>query len=334
MSLGMAMNGANGATLEAMRTALGVDPADLSQINAGYKGLIDLLRSLDQTTTFQLANSIWYRNTFAFKQSFLDTTKKWFDAEVRGLNFDDAPGSLATINGWVSANTGGKIPTILDEIRRDEVMFLINAIYFKGTWRLQFDRSRTTPAPFYAADGSTQTVPTMRRPQDLAPKFRIGGTSSLSLVELPYGNGAFVMDILLPPDKTNVDSVAATLSTATWSQLLGSLAETDIGLTLPKFSLSYDKTLNEDLVALGMGLAFTDAADFSGMSAARLALEFVKQKTFVDVNEEGTEAGAATVTGVQLVSLRQIDVNHPFIFIIRERLSGSIVFMGKILRIP
>jgi serpin B len=334
MSLGMAMNGASGQTLTAMRSTLGVGPGDLAQINAGYKGLIDLLRTLDPTSTFQLANSIWYRNTFSFKQSFLDTTKYWFDANVQPLDFADVNGSLATINGWVNTKTGGKIPTILDHITPDEVMFLINAIYFKGAWALRFDPTLTTTGRFYAADGSTQAVPMMQRPDHLAPKLRTAYVAPLTLVELPYGSGAFAMDILLPPRGANVDSVAASLSANQWTQAIGALHDDDPALSMPKFTLQYDRTLNDDLTALGMGIAFSDAADFSGMSTTPLKLEFVKQKAFVDVNEEGTEAGAATVTGVVPTALHIVQIDHPFIFVIRERFSGAILFMGKVLRLP
>jgi serine protease inhibitor len=335
MSLGMAMNGAAGPTFDAMRTALRLGTGDMGQIDAGYRGLVDLLRGLDPTTTFQIANSIWYRNSVSFRQSFLDTTKKYFDAQVQGLNFADATGSLATINAWVSANTGGKIPKILDEITPDEVMFLINAIYFKGTWQMKFDPALTTPDRFVAADGTIQTVPFMNRREHLKPMFLFGATQQqVSIVELPYGNGDFAMDIILPPPNASVDSTAAALTSSAWDALIASLKEVDYALAMPKFTLSYERTLTDDLSALGMGVAFTDQANFSGMSAAGLKLEFVKQKTFVDVNEAGTEAGGSTVTGVVPVSLTEVRINRPFIFVIRERQTGTIVFMGKLLRVP
>ncbi|HEV8499438.1 MAG TPA: serpin family protein [Gemmatimonadaceae bacterium] len=335
MSLGMAMNGAAGPTFDAMRTALRLGTGDMGQIDAGYRGLVDLLRGLDPTTTFQIANSIWYRNSVSFRQSFLDTTKKYFDAQVQGLNFADATGSLATINAWVSANTGGKIPKILDEITPDEVMFLINAIYFKGTWQMKFDPALTTPDRFVAADGTIQTVPFMNRREHLKPMFLFGATQQqVSIVELPYGNGDFAMDIILPPPNASVDSTAAALTSSAWGALIASLREVDYALAMPKFTLSYERTLTDDLSALGMGVAFTDQANFSGMSAVGLKLEFVKQKTFVDVNEAGTEAGASTVTGVVPTSLTEVRVNRPFIFVIRERQTGTIVFMGKLLRVP
>jgi serine protease inhibitor len=335
MSLGMAMNGAAGPTFDAMRTALRLGTGDMGQIDAGYRRLVDLLRGLDPTTTFQIANSIWYRNSVSFRQSFLDTTKKYFDAQVQGLNFADATGSLATINAWVSANTGGKIPKILDEITPDEVMFLINAIYFKGTWQMKFDPALTSPDRFVAADGTIQTVPFMNRREHLKPMFLFGATQQqVSIVELPYGNGDFAMDIILPPPNASVDSTAAALTSSAWGALIASLREVDYALAMPKFTLSYERTLTDDLSALGMGVAFTDQANFSGMSAVGLKLEFVKQKTFVDVNEAGTEAGASTVTGVVPTSLTEVRVNRPFIFVIRERQTGTIVFMGKLLRVP
>lgn len=336
MSLGMTMNGAAGSTLDGMRTALRVGGADIGQIDAGYQGLIALLRGLDPTTTFQIANSIWYRSTFSFRQPFLDTTKKYFDARVQGLDFDDVAGSLSTINGWVSDNTGGRIPTILDDITSDEVMFLINAIYFKGAWQYRFDAKGTGPSAFHAADGTTQNVPFMNRPEYQKPLFRAGTTNGLAIAELPYGNGAFAMDIVLDQfdPRASIDSIAAQLNANGWAALIGSLTDTDEAFAMPKFTMTYDRTLNDDLSALGMGVAFTDEAAFPGMSAVPLMLSFVKQKAFVTVDETGTTAGASTITGAAPTSLREFRVASPFIFVIRERQSGTIVFMGKMLKIP
>ena len=334
MSLGMAMNGAAGGTFDAMRSALRLGTGDMQQLNSGYRGLIDLLRGIDPTTTFQIANSIWFQNSFPFRQSFLDTTKKYFDARVSGLNFNDATGSLSTINRWVSENTGGKIPTILDQITPDEVMFLINAIYFKGTWQVKFDPAATSPERFTAVDGTAQTVPFMHRPQHVKPLFGVGFVPGLSVAELPYGNGDFAMDIVLPDRSAKIDSIAAAFGPAQWNALLATLKDVDYALVMPKFSLSYERMLTDDLAALGMGVAFTESANFSGMSPIALQLEFVKQKAFVDVNEVGTEAGASTVTGVVPVSLTEFRVDRPFIFMIRERKTGTILFMGKVLRIP
>src|SRR5262245_32949794 len=258
MALGMTMNGARGTTLDAMRSTLGVGTGDLQQINAGYKGLIELLRNLDPSTTFQLANSIWYRNEFPVRQTFVDAVRAAFNAEVRGLNFND-PGSLTTINGWVNSNTQGKIPTILDAIAPEDQMHLINAIYFKASWRTRFDPAKTRPGPFRASNGSTQTVNMMHRDPTPGVLDKVFSFPRLYAAELGYGNDALAMTILLPERGANMDSVAAALTTDRWNEITGMLdASTGavLGVTLPKFSLTYERTLNDDLEAMGMGIAF------------------------------------------------------------------------------
>lgn len=336
MALGMTMNGARGTTLDAMRATLGVGTADLAQINAGYKGLIELLRGLDPSTTFQLANSIWYRNGFPVRQTFLDAVKVAFSAEVRGLDFND-PSSLSAINGWVNTNTQGKIPTILDKIGPDDQMYLINAIYFKASWRTGFDSARTRPGTFRASSGTMQTVNMMHRDATPGVLHRVFSFPHLYTAELAYGNDAFGMTILLPERGANVDSVATALTTDRWSEIVAMLDGAKgigLGVTLPKFSLTYDRTLNDDLTALGMGIAFGDGADFSGLSTSSVSISYVKQKTFVDVNESGTEAVAVTNVSTVASTPPSLDIDRPFIFVIRDRLSGSILFMGKMNSIP
>src|SRR5262245_24381217 len=221
MALGMTMNGARGTTLDAMRATLGVGTADLQQINAGYKGLIELLRGLDPSTTFQLANSIWYRNEFPVRQTFLDAVKAAFSADVRGLNFND-PSSLSVINGWVNSSTQGKIPTILAEIGANDQMYLINAIYFKASWRAQFDPAKTRPGIFQGSNGS-QTVNMMHRDPLPSVHSRVFSFPHLYAAELGYGNDAFAMTILLPQGGANIDSVAAALTTDQWNEIASML---------------------------------------------------------------------------------------------------------------
>lgn len=336
MALGMTMNGAHGATLDAMRTTLGVGTADLQQINAGYKGLIGLLRGLDPSTTFQLANAIWYRREFPVRQTFLDVVKAAFNAEVRGLDFND-PNSVSVINDWVRSNTQGKIPSILDSIGPGDQMYLMNAIYFKASWRTRFDPALTRPGPFQTSGGSTQTVNMMHRAPMPGVLNRVFSFPHLYTAELGYGNDAFAMTILLPERGANVDSVAAALTTDKWNEIVGMLdgsLGTVLGVTLPKFSLSYERELNDDLEALGMGIAFGPAADFSALSPASVLISEVKQKTFVDVNESGTEAAVVTNVTLAASTPPSLDVDRPFIFVIRERYSGTILFIGKMNNIP
>jgi len=331
-SLGMTMNGASGTTLDEMRSALGFGPSQLAEINRGYAGLMGLEAGLDHSTTFQIANSVWYRQNFSVKQTFVDQVKATFDAEVTASPFD--PTTVTKVNEWVSAKTNGKIPTILDEIASDNVMFLINAIYFKGAWREQFDPSRTQDAPFNSLSG-VQTVKTMVRP-DKVGKIRYGGTAAATVGELSYGNGAFVMTIVMPNGSSTIATLAAGLDTAAWSALLAPMQERDFRVTLPKFKLTYERQLKQDLMALGMNVPFSESgADFGAMTDDQVFISFVKHKTFVDVNEEGTEAAAVTNTGISVTSLPPcLCVDRPFIFVIRERFSGTILFIGKMVRIP
>jgi serpin B len=283
----------------------------------------------------RIANSIWYRQGFRVNQSFLDVVRTYFDAEAHGLNFSDVNGSLAAVNGWVNQKTNGKIPTILDDISSNNVMFLVNALYFNGRWREQFDPAETTDDLFTTAPGVTQPIRLMRREGNMS----YAETPTYQAVDLPYGNTAFTMTVLLPKPAVDVETIAAGLTSTSWRSLTASLVTTEVDLALPKFQMSFERTLNDDLSALGMAEAFIPGhADFTRMSpdGLDLYLSFVKQKAFVDVDEKGTEAAAVTAVGVNPTSLpayRVMRIDHPFVFVIRERLSGTVLFMGKVVRI-
>lgn len=331
-SLGMAMNGASSTTFDQMRQTLGFGAAELQEINDGYRGLIGLQAGLDPSTTFDIANSVWYREGFNVNPSFIAEVEDVFDAEIRAAPFTEA--TKTEVNNWVSTATNGKIPTILDAIRPDDVMFLINAIYFKGSWREQFDKARTTNQAFAGVAGE-QMVPTMVR-NDGEGKIRFGVTPQATIGELTYGNGAFVMTIVMPNEPNGIDALVAGLDTASWSALLATMNEAEYGVRLPKFKLEYKRELKDDLIALGMEVPFSEqGADFSRMTPNQVFISFVTHKTYVDVNEEGTEAAAVTNTGIRETSLPPcLCVNRPFVFAIRERFSGTILFIGKITKVP
>lgn len=331
MALGMTANGAAGTTYDAMRNALRLGTTSKAEVNEGYKSLIALLRGLDNTTDFRIANSIWYESTFPFNAPFLADSKSFFDATVSGLDFKN-PSSLATINSWVSESTEKKIPAILDNIDPSEVMFLINAIYFKGSWQTKFDKSQTVDAPFMAYDGTRPTVPLMNQSASL----KLASAPDFVAIDLPYGNSAFTMTVLLPNAGVDVNAVAASLDDASWKSIEQKFVASKIYFSLPRFKLTWTDVLNPELRAMGMGVAF-DAADFTPMSprGKELVITKVIQKTFVDVNEEGTEAAAATSVGIGVTSAPpSIRVDRPFVFMIRERLSGTILFIGKIAKLP
>ena len=334
MALGMAMTGASGTTFDEMRATLGFGTTSESEIDQGYKSLITLLRGLDPGVDFRIANSIWTREGFPVTPAFLDAGRTWFDAQSASLDFA-SPNAVKSINDWVSTATAGKIPTILDQIKSDEVMFLINAIYFKGSWRAKFDPALTIDAPFHGIAGD-QPMKLMHREGTI----RYMQTPAFSAVDLPYGNSAYSMSVLLPNVGQSVDAVLASLRTDTWSAWTTQFQDAELDLHLPRLALTWERMLIPDLQALGMRAAFqAGGADFSRISPLgdRLFISTVKQKTYVNVNEEGTEAAAVTNVGISLTSapLRtQFRVDRPYVFVIRERLSGTILFLGAIRRMP
>jgi serine protease inhibitor len=335
MALGMTMNGAMGSTLDAMRSTLGFASMSLGAADTSYESLIALLRGLDPHVDFQIADAIWYRREFEVNPAFLQTDQHFFDATVQGLDFN-APSAAQTINSWVSANTKGKITEIVQgPIDPATVMFLTNAIYFKGTWHYQFDPGKTSNQPFHAVDGSPRTVPMMDEPEISALYAR---TATATAVELPYGGGAFAMDVVLPNEGTSLDAVVTGLAGGGWQALLSQFGSATGEVQIPRFTLAWGAGLKPALGALGMGIAFGPDADFGGISSnGQLSITQVEHKAFVAVNEQGTTAAAATNVGIGVTTGTTPFVfraDRPFLFVIRERLSGAILFVGQLNRPP
>lgn len=328
MALGMALNGADGETFTAMRQTLGLGELTLTQISGAYRELWTLLSGLDDGVELKSANAIFHDAVFPFHASFIDGVRQAFDAEVQALDFGDEPAVLSAVNGWANGKTNGRIPKVLDQVDPDEVMFLSNALYFKGSWRTRFDPARTQPLPFRLFGGTQRNVSTMVA--ERVP-LRAGFVNGVQVAELPYGNSAFAMSIILPAPGSDVDELIASLTPERWEALLAGLRDERWDVYLPKFTIRYEDEWSDVLTTLGMGVAFSSMADFSRMSERRLAISRVLQSAFVDVNEEGTEAAAVTTVGVVPVSLPpSVIVDRPFVFAIRERLSGTVLFVGKV----
>jgi len=331
MALGMALDGADGATLDSMKQALGQSGLTMQEINGSYKDIRSFLTNLDPNVTMNIANSVWSRNGFPILASFLSDCQTYFDAEATSLDFS-SPDAVQTINNWVNTKTNGKIPTIIDQIPSEVVLYLINAIYFKGTWTYQFDPANTTDTTFASPAGSTPC-----KLMTMHARFAYRETGAEQVVDLPYGAGQFSMTVILPSSGTSIDQYAASLTQEKWDALMNNLDSASIDLSLPKFNLEYEKTLNDELSALGMGVAFTDDADFSRISPIPLKISEVKHKTYVEVNEEGTEAAAVTFVGfipTAVISPSGMRIDHPFIVAIREHATGTILFLGKIVSPP
>lgn len=332
MALGMTRNGAAQTTLDSMTYALRFEGLTDNEINESYLYLLETFTSLDPEVKLSIANSIWYRNSFAVENTFLTTNQQYFKAAVNPLDFGN-PSSINTINNWVSENTNNLIPKIIDQISDDMVMYLINAVYFKGQWKYTFAGANTTSKPFTLSNGSTISAPAMIQEMTV-PVFR---NESFSIAELPYNRGNFNMSIILPEGDNTAASIVNQLTQENWDLWTQSLVETGVQMQLPKFKFSYDeKEMKQILSAMGMGVAFDASnADFTRINSnGGLFISEVKHKTFIETNEEGTEAAAVTSVGIELTSVGEgpvpFIVDKPFIFLITEKSTGTILFIGAV----
>ncbi len=334
-ALGMTWNGARGTTRDEMTEMMGFSVDNDEELNESNKTIREAILNADNRVETDIANSIWYRNSFHINQSFVDIDKKYYDAEVKALDFNDAEGSKKTINSWVKDKTKGKIPEIVDKITADHIMFLINAVYFKGKWKYEFEKDNSVDEPFHFADGKTEDVKMMVQEADL----KYFKSSNSQGVALPYGNGHFRMIVLLPDGDITLKEYLTELDESTLSENISNLRKHSVNVWLPKFKFECDLELNKPLQELGMKSAFIDGvADLSGMGTpSNLVVSKVKHKTFVEVDEEGTEAAAVTSVEIRLTSVDPGEnntipfiVNRPFLFLIQEKDTGAILFMGQV----
>lgn len=324
IALTMTYNGAVGETERAMAEVLEIDALDLSTINHSNRALRNSLENPDPKVEISIANSIWYRQGIVFNPIFLEQNRAFFAAEIASLDFS-SPQAVATINEWVNTNTNGKIEKIVDRINPQTLLFLINAIYFKGNWQDEFDPSRTRQGIFHLSNGSEKRVQMMRREGEY-PYLR---GENFEATSLPYGDGRMSMYIFLPDRNSNLNKFMRNLNEANWEDWLSQFQDRRHELMLPRFKLEYEVNLNDMLEALGMGIAFGGGADFSGMGPS-LFISEVKHKTFVEVNEEGTEAAAVTaVVGVKSLP-PPFRVDRPFFFTIYDAETETILFMGTV----
>ncbi len=327
MALGMTLNGAETTTFEAMRSTLGFDDMTQSDINAAYAGLIELLRGLDPAVDFSIGNAIFANEGFPFHQTFFDAVSTSFDAQVETRSFADAA-TLDAINGWADSATDGMIPRVLNELDPNLVMLLMNAIAFDGAWTESFDPDETRTRSFQRDAGGPVEVDMMNASD---AEYPIAFGNGWSAVELPYGGGAYGMVVVVPAG--DVRDLVSGWGPSDWDALLASLSVQEVDLVaVPRFKLAYDAFLNPVLDEMGMGEAFRRGADFSALSPRgnELCIDFVRQKTFIEVDEVGTRAAAVTTVGVGATSFTGVVADRPFFFALRERLSGTLLFTGVI----
>lgn len=332
-ALTMTYNGAKGTTKEGMEKALGYIEIDSIVVNESYKNLNNFLASIDDKITLNIGNSLWIREGEDVKGEFISRNEDTFNAEVISIDFSDMT-AADSINNWIRKATNGKIdkmiiPPISDEI----LMYLINAIYFKGEWSEQFDPDLTYKGDFTRIDGTIQRVNMMMRSSG---SYEYTGNEGYKAVRLPYGNGKTSMYIILPAEGKDINEFINEMTTSKWSGIKKTVSDTkDIVFGLPRFRLDYgSKELNESLIALGMEEAFDSNADFSGIRED-IYIGSVMHKAFIEVNEEGTEAAAVTVvtTDTAMAEPLTFVLNRPFMFIINDEVMDTILFMGKVVSI-
>ena len=329
-ALSMVLNGADGETFDAVRHTLRYDDKTLREINETYLKLMEDMVPVDPRVVMEIANSVWVEKRLTVKQPYIDALKTWYLAEARNIDVSD-PGAVDMVNNWIEDKTHDKIQDMLDYLSPDLAMLLINAIYFNGKWRDQFDAEDTQNRPFYITPGESVQVPMMSQEET----FAVTGTANATLVELPYGQGNYSMVVMLPDEGVSLTEAAATLSSEEWAEWMHQLSygTTEVQLSLPKFEYEYKREMKDDLVALGMGIAFSGAADFSNITDQGIFISRVIHQTYIRTDEEGTEAAAATVVEFEFTSMPSttvVNVNRPFLYFIRETTTGTIVFMGQV----
>ncbi len=332
MALGMTLNGAADETKAGTERTLGMSSMKLHAINKSYKSLIKFLVNLDPKVKINIANSLWSRKGFPIEQSFKDSLQTYFNARAEALDFDDSH-AKDVINRWVKKQTNGRIKKIISSrIPSNLMLYLINATYFKGNWRDKFDPEDTQQAPFHLEDGTTVQVNMMSRDETSTPVFY---SDKVNMVQLAYADSLYQMDILMPTDpKTSIDQfIQHSLTASNVSGWIGQLHPEGVMIKMPKFKSSYKKKLNDILKEMGMAEAFNpNQADFSNINpharSLQLHISEVMQKANITVDEKGTEAAAVTSTGFEITALRMFKVDRPFVYMIRERASGTILFMG------
>lgn len=333
-ALAMTYHGARSTTKETMEKALSYEGISAEAIGQTYQALLPYLEQIDPKVEIAIANSIWAREGKEIQQDFLDLNKAYYYTEVTTLDFSK-DSAADTINGWIEDATKGKIERMLEPpIQPNVVLYLINAIYFKGKWTTPFDKDNTRDGTFTSSQGEQQTVPMMDR-KDTIEYFE---GDSYKAVRLPYGEGRLSMVCILPSEGTNLSAFLEGMNEMKWEEIRAGLSETeDVILQIPRFKLEYGiKELNDSLISLGMEEAFSDQADFSGIRDG-IFINRVLHKAVIEVNEQGSEAAGATV--VEMTESAAMDpitfvADRPFLFLIVDDTTGTILFLGTLQEIP
>ena len=333
--LGMLCTGADGETRQQMMDVLHLGNYDVAAVNDFCANLMKSAPLIDPKVTLSIANSIYVNNRIGtILPAFDNAMKQFYEADIEALNFT-SPSALSHINGWCKEKTNGMIPTILDQIDPSCVMYLLNAIYFKADWAKKFNEKNTKNVDFIMPSGAKKQLPMMHQ----KVRVRYGSNSNYSAISLPYGEGAFCMLLLLPNEGKTVDDVIDALKPADLKECTDRIADVDV--KVPRFVSETEIDLMKIMPKMGMQKAFDENfAEFPWMvKEGGLYVSKMLQKAKIEVNEKGSEAAAVTISGMAygtsvgpsetFVEKHDFHADRPFVYLITERGSDAVFFIGK-----
>lgn len=328
--MGMLANGADGQTRQEIMKAIGCEKVSLKDLNEFYQMMIARANHFDKATTINIADYIALNRQYQLKDGFASTMKNYYQAGIESLDFSKAS-TLKRINRWCSDHTDGMIPKIIEQVDADAVSYIMNAIYFNGTWTDKFDTRQTKLENFQGYTRDIKKTQMMHR----NGKYQYMDNADFAAVNLPYGNGSYSMTVILPNRGKSIDEVMAGLDAKKVNELRRSMDECVVDLKLPRFTISQETSLNDIISKLGAPTMFTSGADFSNFASGNLSISKMLQKAKIEVSEEGTKASAVTMAMVAMTALRpeprkvEFHANRPFIYMITEHSTGAILFMGQ-----
>ena len=334
--MSMLANGADGETQKQILATLGwagegIQQPSLQDINDYSRMLIEKTERLDKAVTVEIANYVAVNKEFKLNSKFQKSVERDYKAGVESLNFT-SPSTLKRINDWCNDRTHGMIPSIINELDPDAVSYLMNAIYFNGTWKDKFSKEETKQEMFRGYTRDIQYVDMMHRHGEY---FYADG-DGYSAVSIPYGNGAFRMTVILPSEGSFLRDVMASMDGGKFQALQRSMEKCNVDLKIPRFTTEVDLPLNDIISALGAPLIFSSQADFSQFARGNFYVSKMFQKAKIEVSEEGTKAAAVTAAIMMMSAVRPekkrnvvFHADSPFAYIISENSTGSIYFMGQ-----
>jgi serine protease inhibitor len=327
--LALTQNGAAGNTKEEMLKALELQGLDDNTINESFRNIIAHFNSLKGIET-KIGDSIWIRKNADVKKKLISVGKNYYEAEINEVDFTKK-NSVDAVNKWVSDRTAGKINKIMDSFEDDTYMTLINTVYFKGKWNNPFTERSTSKQKFTSSDGSTKDVDMMKETMGIDYMKN----ANFQAVRIPYEDQNFGMYVFLPSKGSSVDKLMNEMTMENWNKWINEFKKTQVHVSLPKFKIEFEEELNSMLKGFGMKDAFDGTANFSNITdKTDLYIDVVKQKSYIDVNEAGTEAASATAVVMKAVSApldpTQFTADRPFLYTIADKKTGLIIFMGKV----